>query len=372
MLRKFLFSVICIIALSCVNGAMAATRASDYVSENTYNNLYPYMNNTMRTNLNPGVTPSQSNAQINVLARTKNTNSSNTRNVVSRSATTSNTTTARRATTTSAAPRAATTGTSVSARAATNATPTRNVSQRRATSGTTTARAATSNRNNTARVATSIAQQSASPTRRAVTRSATNSTRMQSGTSRSSRADGNVSTARQTSTDAVYTTSDEAVSSARCMADYVDCMNDYCERADTEYNRCYCSSQLAQIDSMYQPAIDSLIKEILTIRNESYWTAEEMDEYWMETVGQYTGGNSWANLEDALDIDWAGTESRVRGQQAFAMGHQYCVQHLRGCSYMQTNMRDAYRSEIARDCAAYETSLQKLKNAAESIVEAYK
>lgn len=97
-----------------------------------------------------------------------------------------------------------------------------------------------------------------------------------------------------------------------------------------------------------------------------------MDEYWEDVVNQYTGTNSWANLEEALDIDWASTESTVRGQQAFAMGHQYCVQHLRGCAYMQTNLRDAYRSEIARDCAAYESSLQILENVAESVAQAYK
>lgn len=149
-------------------------------------------------------------------------------------------------------------------------------------------------------------------------------------------------------------------------------MNGYCERENTKYNRCYCSAKLAQIDSEYQPAIDKLIKEILTLQGTNHWTEEEMNEYWMETIGKYTGDNSWTNLENALDIDWADTESRVRGQQAFAIGHQYCVQHLRGCYYMAANLRDAYRSEIARDCATYESSLQKLKNAAESIVESYK
>ena len=150
-------------------------------------------------------------------------------------------------------------------------------------------------------------------------------------------------------------------------------MNDYCERENTEYNRCYCSAKLAQIDAQYKTKIDQLIKEILTVQNENHWTDAEMNEYWMEMVGQYTGENSWENLEDALDFDWAGlTNSNVRGQQAFAMGHAYCVQHLRGCAYMQTNLRDAYRSEIARDCATYESSLQKLQNAAESLVESYK
>ena len=130
-------------------------------------------------------------------------------------------------------------------------------------------------------------------------------------------------------------------------------MDNYCLRQDAEYNRCYCSSQLAQIDAKHKPKIDQLIKEILTLQSTNYWTDEEMHEYWEDTIVKYTGENSWHNLEDA-------------------MGHQYCVQHLQGCAYMQTNMRDAYRSEIARDCAAYETSLLQLENAAESIVEAYK
>lgn len=150
-------------------------------------------------------------------------------------------------------------------------------------------------------------------------------------------------------------------------------MNGYCEREGTDYNRCYCSSKLAQIDAQYKPAIDSLIKQILTIKNDKYLSDEELNEYWMNTVGKYTGGtNSWTNIDDALDIDWASTESRVRGQQAFATGHEYCVQYLKNCAYMQTNMRDAYRSEIAKDCSSYESSLQRLKSAAESIVESYK
>ena len=322
MLKRFTFVLfLSIVAISTLPMAHAATRASDYVSANTYNNLYPYMNNTMRTGLNPGATPSQSGAQINVLTRTKTSDNTTTRNVV----------------------------------------------PRRATTTTATARSATATNTSTARAASP-----SQSTRRVVTRSATGTATM-AGTaaSRTSRGDGVTSTVRQSS-GVTYTSTGEAVSSARCMADYTDCMNDYCERADTEYNRCYCSAQLAQINAQYKPAIDTLIKQILTLKSENYWTEEEMNEYWMDTIGKYTGDNSWENLDDALDIDWSSTESTVRGQQAFAIGHQYCVQHLTGCAYMQTNMRDAYRSEIARDCATYESSLQKLKNAAESIVEAYK
>lgn len=306
----------------------------------------------MRTNLNPGTNPSQSNAHINVLTRTSGPVNTTKRGVVPRRAST----------------------TTATARSATSASPTatavasRGVSQRRTSGTSTNARAAAAYPQN-ARVSVYTTNQNSNSQRRVVARSGTGGVTMHTA-ARTSRDDGNVSTARQ-STSAVYTTEVEPISSARCMADYASCMDGYCKRANTEYNRCYCSAKLAQIDSKYQPEIDSLIKEILSLKTEKHWTDEEMNEYWMETVGKYTGDNSWENLDQALDIDWASMASSVRGQQAFATGHQYCVQHLRGCAYMQTNMRDAYRSEIARDCTAYESSLQKLKNAAESIVESY-
>ena len=60
-------------------------------------------------------------------------------------------------------------------------------------------------------------------------------------------------------------------------------MDNYCLRQDAEYNRCYCSSQLAQIDAKHKPKIDQLIKEILTLQSTNYWTDEEMHEYWEDT-----------------------------------------------------------------------------------------
>ena len=358
-------TIIHIIAVSILvfapNISDATTRASDYVSANTYNNLYPYMNNTMRTQLNPGTNPTQSGAQINVLART-NTANATTRNVVARTPSNGGTASAARSATNSA---------SSYARAATNNASARRVTARAATPATTSVRAATTG--GTARAATTTSRNANSSARRVVARAGTTTSQMQSATSRTSRGDASNTTNRTSSSTATFTSDTAPLSSARCLADYTECMNDYCERENTEYNRCYCSAKLAQIDAQYQPKIDQLIKEILTLKNGNYWTDAEMNEYWMEMVGQYTGENSWENLEDALDFDWAGlTNSNVRGQQAFAMGHAYCVQHLRGCAYMQTNLRDAYRSEIARDCATYESSLQKLQNAAESLVESYK
>ena len=165
----------------------------------------------------------------------------------------------------------------------------------------------------------------------------------------------------------------QTIPSARCLADYTECMDRYCVREDAKYNRCFCSAKLAQIDATYQPAIESLIKQLIAIKSgSSYWSDEEMNEYWMETIGKYTGDNSWTKIDDLLNIDWSTTENRTRGQNAFATGHVYCVQHLQGCFYMASNLRDAYRSNINTDCATYERSLQRLKNAAETIIGAYK
>jgi len=178
----------------------------------------------------------------------------------------------------------------------------------------------------------------------------------------------NANTTRTTTT---YYTTTEKPSSQRCMADYKECMEDYCKREDTAYNRCYCSAKLAQIDAKYQNKIDDLIKKIIRLQYSSSATSEEIKEYWDQTVGSLTGDNPWVNIDNALNIEWADTQSRVRGQNAFNTGHQYCSQHLRACYYMASNMRDAYKSEIARDCETYEKSLQKIQDAAESVIESY-
>ena len=174
--------------------------------------------------------------------------------------------------------------------------------------------------------------------------------------------------ARTTTTN--YSSNDK-VSSQRCFSDYKECMENYCMHEDTAYNRCYCSAKLAQIDSKYQNKIDSLIQEIVRLKYNTDTTSEEIKEYWDKTVGNYTKTNPWVNIENALNIDWADTQSRIRGQNAFNTGHEYCVNHLRACSYMASNLRDAYKSEIARDCASYEKGLQKIQQAAESVIESY-
>ena len=168
------------------------------------------------------------------------------------------------------------------------------------------------------------------------------------------------------------TTTSSTTSSQNCFANYKECMEMYCKREDTAYNRCYCSAKLTQIDSKYKNKIDDLIQQIVELQHKVE-DDEDFDVvgYWNETVGQYTHTNPWESIDKALDIKWPDTETRFRGQNAFNTGHQYCVAHLRACSYMASNMRDAYKSEIARDCATYESTLQKIQYAAESVIANY-
>lgn len=305
------------IALFCtLSTADAMTRDAELTNTTpyNYNYMYPYMNNQMRTNLNPGTTTSQSLNPINTVVKT--TKLSGDRRVVARP------TPARSATTTSV------------------------------------------RRNITAR--NSIPQ---SAQRRVVARSGVRNVTSPRATNR---LDATNSIQRST-TNSSNTQTTQRVTSTRCLADYTECMNLYCERADTAYNRCYCSSKLSQIDAQYQSEIDSLLTQIVTLQDNNQWSDEEMNEYWMDTVGKYSSENSWTNIDNILNsIDWSSLDSRVRGQNAFVTGHQYCSQHLSGCYYMSNNLRDAYRSEIARDCDAYEKSLQQIKNAAETVVESYK
>ncbi len=326
-------------AFFCIHAAAWGTTRDAQLTNTTgynYNYMYPYMNNQMRTNLNPGVTTSQSTSPINAVVRT--TKMAADRRVVPRP---------------------------TNGRSATNTT-TRRIAATMPNSNPQVARAATPGPGATSQPAA----RPRNTNRRVVARSGI---RQNARVRNAGRGDLSY-TGRAVAGSANYAQTDtERVSSVRCLADYTQCMNGYCERKNTAYNKCYCSSKLSQIDAQYQNAIDDLIKQILTIQGTNKWSDAEMNEYWMDTVGKYTGtDNSWTKLDSALNIDWAGMESRVRGQSAFNTGHEYCVQHLRGCSYMSANLRDAYRSEIARDCATYEQSLQRLKNAAESIIEANK
>lgn len=317
-MKKILSILFCFMTVITANATAATRSAADFMSTDAYSNLYPYMNNKMRVKLNSGTSPTTTQDAVSTIARTTPDYTTG-RRVVSRS----------------------------SARSAVSAT----------SSGTPV-------------TYTTSARAGVSPTTQVQARRVVQ--RGVQSVARSSRLDSSYVYRTNVAADAVATTSTTtSLSSDRCLADYIQCMNGYCEREKTEYNRCYCSAKLAQIDAKYQPEIDSLVQQILQLQNSGTYTEEEMNQYWEEKVGQYTGDNSWINLDNALDINWADTESRVRGQQAFLTGHEYCSQHLQGCYYMADNMRDAYRSEISRDCAKYENSLQKVKEVAESVIENY-
>lgn len=282
----------------------------------TYNYMYPYLNNKMRNTLNPGDANAQSTNPINVVVKTVPMENTTQRRVVARSGRVSTKTNSAKLNTNGIAARAG---------SMPYATANTNTSTRRVTPRGSVARALRSG----------------------------------GGTSTAS------GTVNSTTGNSVF------VSSSRCLADYTECMNDYCVRADAAYNRCFCSSKLAQIDAQYQPQIDSLVTQILKAKDTTQWTDAEMAEYWEEKIGQYTGDNAWEKLDDALQITWADVSERTQGQNAFLTGHQYCVQHLRNCAYAAPNMRDVYRSEIARDCATYEQSLKKLKTSLETALSAY-
>lgn len=308
------------------SGTTAVARTANPLAGYNYNYMYPYLNNQMRTALNPGVTTSQSTSPINAVVRTEQLASP--RRVVPRT----NATAARSATT--------------------------------AQNNMISAAGSTGTNTNTAR---RVVARSATPTSNATTAARGGTT-----SARTDRVDSTYIGRARANAAANPVPTPETIPSARCMADYTECMNGYCRRENTAYNRCYCSAKLSQIDATYQNQIDSLIQQLITVQYTNQWSQEEMNEYWMSVVGKYSGENSWESLENALNIDWAATESRVRGQQAYNTGHEYCIQHLRGCYYLAENLRDAYMSQILRDCQTYEQSLMRIKTAAESILEAYK
>ena len=190
-----------------------------------------------------------------------------------------------------------------------------------------------------------------------------------------------VATTKRTVT--VNSNNDTSLPSAqKCFANYKECMEMYCNREETAYNRCYCSAKLAQIDSKYKETIDKKIQEIIILKNSSFADdpndpLTSVEKYWNDTVSTYTRTNPWLNINDNLakvtsNLNWADTETRVRGQNAFNIGHEYCANYLRSCSYMASNLRNAYKSEIARDCETYEDTLKRINTVADSVIENYK
>lgn len=311
-MERIIVFLLCVTCGFCADAATKTGHLSNYIDRQSYAYMYPYLSNQMRTELNPGTTVTQTNNPMDIVVRTKRM--AEPRRVVPRS-----------------------TASRSSKSNSTATTATRRVVQR----------------------PTNTARSAATTNRKVVARSGGRATTR-------TNPDTNVRTAGETTV-----INYEGVSSSRCLADYTECMNGYCKRENTAYNRCYCSARLAQIDASHQNKITNLITQIIRLRANGPWTEEEMNEYWMERIGQYVGENSWENLDNALNIEWPTTDERIRGQNSFLTGHEYCVQHLRACAYMSSNLRDAYRSKISRDCDAYEKALIRVENVAESIIEYY-
>jgi len=324
--RIYIFALsVCMVVASAFAESEMPER---FINKSLYKNVYP-------STINIQQTPPKTNTITSTTGNAKSMNSVGKRRVIKRN---------------------------TRARAATSSQPTINQKQnsgRRVVQRQNVARSATNNRTTQPRKVENTSSSRTNQRRNVVARSATSSgakTRVRSATNK---------------TDVNSTYKYNAVSSQRCFADYKECMERYCKQDNTAYNRCYCSAKLAQIDAKYQDKIDSLVQQIVKLQYNTNATSAEIKEYWDNSMGQYTGTNPWVNIDNALNIKWADMESRVRGQNAFVTGHQYCVSHLHSCASMSANMRDAYKSEISRDCAAYESSLQKIQNAAESVIESY-
>ncbi len=188
----------------------------------------------------------------------------------------------------------------------------------------------------------------------------------------SSRVDTTSDSGRTPSTETLKVVAQDSVGAAQCLADYKSCMDGYCQRASTAYNRCYCGADLTRIETTLRPQVEEILRQLMIIKNggipSSGMTNAELEEFWQDTFFQYTGTNDMASLNAALNIEWPDEASNMRGQTAFSMGHEYCVQHLRGCFYMSSNLRDSYKSDIARDCTKYENYLNKIKLAGEYVI----
>lgn len=333
---------ICVSAIMATGAANSAYAPSNYIYQPTYNTMQPFMNDTMRMALrSDGADNSPDQAGVfsrsavgagdtpvsQFVRQNSGTAKPNARRVVSRNAINTNT---------SAQPRAVVARGAVTARSGV-ALP-------------------------QSQPFISNARASVSPTislnRKVAPRASRTSTTSDSG--------------RTTSTETLNVVAQDSVSASQCLADYKSCMDGYCQRKNTIYNRCYCGADLARIETTLRPQVEEVLRQLMIIKNggipSSGMTNAELEELWQDTFYQYTGTNDMASLNSAMNIEWPDEASNMRGQNAFAMGHEYCVQHLRGCFYMARNLRDSYRSDIARDCTSYETYLNKLKLAGEAVI----
>jgi hypothetical protein len=333
-IRTITFVALFIVSFGYFDNAESVTAASNYINPATYNDMQPFLNNKMRQSLQTyGNSPDQSSTFSRAAIGSGNTpisslsyNHANTRRVISRNY---------------------------------DNTESTNLQQRRVIprSGTSVARSGAE----LPQYQTGINYARAT--------AASENTRERRVVMRSGRGDSSI-TNRETIIGTPV--SDTSVSASQCLSDYRSCMDGYCKRTNAPYNRCFCSDALAEIETTLRPEVEEILRKLVIIKNGGVLSADitdaELEQLWQDTFYTYTGSNDMISLNDALNIDWPEETDNMRGKNAFLIGHDYCVQHLRGCFYMISNLRDSYKSEISRDCTTYKKYLTNLKTAGELVI----
>ena len=174
-MRKRIFSFLILLPLFFdANAATRDARLTNTTGYN-YNYMYPYMNNQMRTNLNPGITPSQNSNLIDTVVKTTPLDTGRrvvprTKKTIARSAAAPNTTV-----------------------------------------------------QNTRRVVARRGNLRGNQQQTVIQNTTTNRSHPSTYTNRSATTPNDI-------------TPTERISSTRCLADYTECMNKYCQRENTAYN----------------------------------------------------------------------------------------------------------------------------------------
>ncbi len=154
-----------------------------------------------------------------------------------------------------------------------------------------------------------------------------------------------------------------AVSSDRCIADYQKCMDGYCLTETSKYKRCFCSDRLIEIENGVQPSIDGLMEEIVASQ-----IGDSASKDYMSIQEMQADLASLGSLENSLKIDWAKASNQLKGQAAYDTANNYCLQHLQGCYYMQSTLKNVYRSEVNKACMTYEAGLKQIEANAKKIL----
>lgn len=232
--------------------------------------------------------------------------------------------------------------------------------------GTSTARSATSSKGSQTSAARKVVSRSATTSKGVSSaRSATTSSAGRTSSSSSSRTSTGTSasrnvisrSARTSATTTATTSSTNILAGEDCYTSYKKCMDNYCALNTSSYKRCFCSSRLATIEATYEDDIEELLNRIIILR-----AGVSIDEE--------SNFSSIDNLETTLNsIDWAGMENQLRGTTAYETAKTYCIKDLTNCYYMSRSLEKSYSTEISNDCNSYENTLLKTKKNAQKIID---